>query len=78
MWMMERILRNGDLAQRIMVDTDSQTAIVDAFQHGNNATRQLAEKALKHLNKIPTVTGVFLRVQEHSSKVSSMEKKTGC
>ncbi|CAK9863245.1 unnamed protein product [Sphagnum jensenii] len=62
MWMMERILRNGDLAQRIMVDTDSQTAIVDAFQHGNNATRQLAEKALKHLNKIPTVTGVFLRV----------------
>jgi hypothetical protein len=62
MWMVERLLRNGDLARPILGDPNVQAGIVDAFRYGNNSTRQLAEKSLKHLNKIPTASGVFQKV----------------
>lgn len=58
-WMVERILRNGDLARVISGDPNVHTALVDAFRYGNNSAKQLAEKALKHLNKIPIYSGVF-------------------
>ncbi|XP_024384626.1 U-box domain-containing protein 43 [Physcomitrium patens] len=61
-WMVERILRNGDLARQISGDPHVHTALVDAFRYGNNQAKQLAEKALKHLNKIPNFSGVFQKV----------------
>jgi hypothetical protein len=61
-WMVERVLRNGDLARQISGDPHVHTALVDAFRYGNSTARQLAEKALKHLNKIPNFSGVFQKV----------------
>ncbi|KAG6550122.1 hypothetical protein Mapa_008078 [Marchantia paleacea] len=61
-WMLERILRNGDLARLISADPHVHTAMVDALRHGNTVCRALAEKSLKHLNKIPSFSGVFQKV----------------
>lgn len=61
-WMIERIIRNGDMARMISGDPNVHTALVDAFRYGNYNSRQLAEKALKHLNKIPNHSGVFPRM----------------
>ncbi|KAL2610273.1 hypothetical protein R1flu_028846 [Riccia fluitans] len=58
-WMLERILRNGDLARLIAADPHVHAAMVDALRHGNAVCRSLAEKSLKHLNRIPTFSGVF-------------------
>ncbi|KAL3695517.1 hypothetical protein R1sor_009593 [Riccia sorocarpa] len=58
-WMLERILRNGDLARLIAADPHVHAALVDALRHGNAICRSLAEKSLKHLNKIPSFSGVF-------------------
>lgn len=55
----ECILRNEDFARVIATDGNVHTALVEAFKYGNNNTRQTAEKALKHLNKIPNFSGVF-------------------
>eukprot|EP01018_Ginkgo_biloba_P029799 Gb_23646 [translate_table: standard] len=61
-WTVERILRTGDLARAIASDPNVHTALVDAFRYGNYNTRQVAEKALKHLNKIPHFSGVFHKI----------------
>lgn len=61
-WMVERVLRNGDLARQISGDPHVHTALVDAFRYGNSSAKQLAEQALKHLNRIPTFSGVFQKV----------------
>jgi len=61
-WIVERILRIDDLARAISADPKTNTALVDAFRHGNYNTRQVAEQALKHLNKIPNFSGVFNRI----------------
>lgn len=61
-WMVERILRNADLARLISGDASIHTALVDAFRHGNYDAKQFAEKALKHLNKIPSFSGVFQKL----------------
>jgi hypothetical protein len=52
-WMVERILRNTEMAQAILIDSGVHTSLVDAFRYGNFHAKQLAEKALKTLNKIP-------------------------
>ncbi|CAM6085217.1 unnamed protein product [Calypogeia fissa] len=61
-YMLERILRNTELAQLIAADQNVHTGLVDALRHGNAATKPLAEKCLKHLNKIPNFSGVFTRI----------------
>ncbi|XP_057862627.1 U-box domain-containing protein 43 [Cryptomeria japonica] len=61
-WTVERILRSGDLARTISTDANVHTALVDAFRYGNYNSRQVAEKALKHLNKIPNFSGVFHKI----------------
>lgn len=61
-WIVERILRIDDLARAISADPKTNTALVDAFRHGNYNTRQVAEQALKHLNKIPNFSGVFNKI----------------
>ncbi|KAL3514877.1 hypothetical protein ACH5RR_027594 [Cinchona calisaya] len=58
-WAVERILRSDDLAYEISGDPNISTALVDAFQHGDYRTRQIAERALKHVDKIPNFSGVF-------------------
>lgn len=61
-WMVERVLRNADLASQISGNAHVNTALVDAFRYGNSQAKQLAERALKHLNKIPNFSGVFPQV----------------
>ncbi|KAL9238086.1 hypothetical protein vseg_012559 [Gypsophila vaccaria] len=56
-WMVERFLR----ADRIMCENDQNvvSALVDAFQHGDYSTRQTAERALRHLDRLPNFSDIF-------------------
>ncbi|PIN05259.1 Ubiquitin--protein ligase [Handroanthus impetiginosus] len=58
-WAVERLLRNDDIAYEVSGDPNVSTALVDAFQHGDYRTRQIAERALKHVDKIPNFSGIF-------------------
>ncbi|KAL6011967.1 U-box domain-containing protein 44 [Asimina triloba] len=58
-WAVERILRTDEIAFEISGDQNVGTALVDAFRNGDYRTRQIAEKALKHVDKIPNFSGVF-------------------
>lgn len=58
-WVVERLLRTEDIAYEISGDPNVSTALVDAFQHGDFRTRQIAERALKHVDKIPNFSGIF-------------------
>ncbi|KAJ4837695.1 U-box domain-containing protein 44 [Turnera subulata] len=58
-WAVERLLRTEDIAYEVSGDPNVSTALVDAFQHADYRTRQIAERALKHVDKIPNFSGVF-------------------
>lgn len=58
-WAVERILRTDDIAYEVSGDPNVSTALVGAFQHGDYRTRQIAERALKHVDKIPNFSGIF-------------------
>ncbi|GER37365.1 ARM repeat superfamily protein [Striga asiatica] len=58
-WVAERLLRNEEIAIEVTDNPNISTALVDAFQHGDYRTRQIAERALKHVDKIPNFSGVF-------------------
>ncbi|OVA03294.1 Armadillo [Macleaya cordata] len=58
-WAVERILRTEDIAYEVSGHPNVNTALVDAFRHGDFRTRQIAERALKHVDKIPNFSGVF-------------------
>ncbi|KAL2346169.1 hypothetical protein Fmac_000169 [Flemingia macrophylla] len=58
-WAVERLLRTDDIAYEVSSDQNVSTALVDAFQHGDYRTRQTAERALKHVDKIPNFSGIF-------------------
>lgn len=58
-WVVERLLRTEDIAYEVSGDPNVSTALVDAFQHGDYRTRQIAEHALKHVDKIPNFSGIF-------------------
>ncbi|CAL9044386.1 unnamed protein product [Musa banksii] len=58
-WAVERILRKEEIAYEISGDQNVGTALVDAFRHGDYRTRQIAERALKHVDKLPNFSGVF-------------------
>lgn len=58
-WAVERLLRTDDIAYEVSGDQNVSTALVDAFQHGDYRTRQTAERALKHVDKIPNFSGIF-------------------
>ncbi|XP_065880946.1 U-box domain-containing protein 44 [Euphorbia lathyris] len=58
-WAVERLLRNDDIAQEVSGDPNMGTALVDAFQHADYRTRQIAERALRHVDKIPNFSGIF-------------------
>ncbi|KAH6759321.1 ARM repeat superfamily protein [Perilla frutescens var. frutescens] len=58
-WAVERLLRNEEIAYEVSGDPNVSTALVDSFQHGDYRTRQIAERALKHVDKIPNFSGIF-------------------
>ncbi|KAL6003251.1 U-box domain-containing protein 43 [Asimina triloba] len=58
-WAVERILRTDEIAFEIFGDQNVGTALVDAFCNGDYRSRQIAEKALKHVDKIPNFSSVF-------------------
>ncbi|KAI4336691.1 hypothetical protein L6164_015184 [Bauhinia variegata] len=58
-WAVERLLRIEDIAYEVSGDQNVSTALVDAFQHADYRTRQIAERALKHVDKIPNFSGIF-------------------
>ncbi|XP_038973994.1 U-box domain-containing protein 44-like [Phoenix dactylifera] len=58
-WAVERILRTDDIAYEISGDQNVGTALVEAFRHGDYRTRQIAERALKHVDKLPNFSGIF-------------------
>ncbi|XP_050237102.1 U-box domain-containing protein 43-like [Mercurialis annua] len=58
-WAVERLLRTDDIAYEVSGDPNISTALVDAFQHADYRTRQIAERALRHVDKIPNFSGIF-------------------
>ncbi|KAK1388704.1 hypothetical protein POM88_016882 [Heracleum sosnowskyi] len=58
-WVVEKLLRTDDIAYEVSGDPNVSTALGDAFQHGDYRTRQIAEHALKHVDKIPNFSGIF-------------------
>jgi HEAT repeat protein len=58
-WAAERLLRTDDIAYDVSGDPNVSTALVDAFQHADYRTRQIAERALKHVDKIPNFSGIY-------------------
>lgn len=58
-WVVERLLRIDLMAYEVSNDQNVGTALVDAFQHGDYRTRQIAERALKHVDRIPNFSGIF-------------------
>ncbi|CAN8234444.1 unnamed protein product [Cochlearia groenlandica] len=61
-WMVERILRIEDIAKDIAEEQNVTAALIDAFQNADFRTRQIAEKALKHIDKIPNFSGIFTNI----------------
>eukprot|EP00268_Persea_americana_P057895 TRINITY_DN6963_c0_g1_i1.p1 TRINITY_DN6963_c0_g1~~TRINITY_DN6963_c0_g1_i1.p1 ORF type:complete len:814 (-),score=181.88 TRINITY_DN6963_c0_g1_i1:309-2750(-) len=61
-WAVERILRTEDIAYEITGNQNVATALVESFRHGDYRTRQIAERALKHVDKIPNFSGIFQKM----------------
>ncbi|KAL5206251.1 hypothetical protein ABZP36_034460 [Zizania latifolia] len=61
-WAVERILRMDEIAYEISENRNVGTALVEAFRHGDFRTRQIAEKALKHVDKLPNFSGIFSKM----------------
>ncbi|GAB4828446.1 U-box domain-containing protein 44 [Ancistrocladus abbreviatus] len=57
-WAVERLLRTEGIAIDYSGDAKAATALVDAFQYGDQRTRQIAKRALKHVDKIPNFSGM--------------------
>lgn len=58
-WAVERFLRTEVIAIGVAEEPNIVTELVDAFQYGDNQTRQIAERALKHVDRIPSFSGIF-------------------
>lgn len=52
-WMVDKFLSSRDVAHFLSLDPSVHSGLVEAFRNGNLRTKQIAEKALKQLNKIP-------------------------
>ncbi|GAB2300467.1 U-box domain-containing protein 44 [Dionaea muscipula] len=58
-WAVERLLRVEGIAIDVSSDANVATALVDAFQNADYRTRQIAERALKLVDRIPNFSGIF-------------------
>ncbi|ERN17178.1 U-box domain-containing protein 44 [Amborella trichopoda] len=61
-WALERVLRSGEVAAEVSGDAAVASALVDAFRHGDYRTRQVAEQALRHVNRMPNFSGIFQKM----------------
>jgi hypothetical protein len=64
-WAVERILRVEDIAEEVAADQTVASALVEAYRNGDARTRQTAERALRHLDRIPNFSSAF-----HHAKAS--------
>ncbi|KAJ0966765.1 hypothetical protein J5N97_023682 [Dioscorea zingiberensis] len=60
-WAVERILRTDEIADEVSGDQRVGTALVEAFRHADYRTKQIAERALKHVDKLPNFSSIFLK-----------------
>ena len=51
-----------EIAYEISGNQNVGTALVEAFRHGDYRTRQVAERALKHVDKLPNFSGIFSKM----------------
>ncbi|VAI52274.1 unnamed protein product [Triticum turgidum subsp. durum] len=58
-WVVERILRVEDIAQEVAADQTVASALVEAYRNGDPRTRHTAERALRHLDRIPNFSSAF-------------------
>lgn len=62
-WAVERILRIDDIAREVAGDQSISSALVEAFRTGDYKTRQIAERALKHVDKLPNFSSTYHQFQ---------------
>lgn len=62
-WVVERILRVEDIAREVAGDQSVGSALVEAFRTGDFRTRQIAERALKHVDKLPNFSTTYQQFQ---------------
>ncbi|KAK6133958.1 hypothetical protein DH2020_032299 [Rehmannia glutinosa] len=60
-WVIERLLMKGgdESVSKISKDRFFPATLVSAFHHGDECTRQMAEKILRHLNKMPNLSNTM-------------------
>lgn len=60
-WMIDRFLLKGGIETISDISEDRlfPTTLISAFHHGDDCTREMAEKILRHLNKMPTISANF-------------------
>ncbi|KAG1359503.1 U-box domain-containing protein 44-like [Cocos nucifera] len=58
-WAVERILRTEDISNELSGDQSVGSALIEAFRHGDYVTKQIAERALKHVDRLPNFSDVF-------------------
>ncbi|CAM0910867.1 unnamed protein product [Alopecurus aequalis] len=58
-WVVERILRVEELAKEVAADQTVASALVEAYRNGDPRTRHTAERALRHLDRIPNFSSAF-------------------
>ncbi|XP_072967054.1 U-box domain-containing protein 44-like [Typha angustifolia] len=58
-WVVERILRKEDIARVASGNPTVASALVDAYRHGDYRTRQIAERALKHVDRLPNFSSII-------------------
>lgn len=58
-WAVERILRVEDIALEVAADQTVASVLVEAYRNGDVRTRQTAERALRHLDRIPNFSSAF-------------------
>ncbi|KAL9261484.1 U-box domain-containing protein [Drosera capensis] len=58
-WAAERLLRTEGIAIDVSTNANVVNALVDAFQNADYRTRQIAERALRSVDKIPNFSGIF-------------------
>ncbi|KAK1296518.1 U-box domain-containing protein 44 [Acorus calamus] len=61
-WAVERILRSEDIAFEVSGNQNVGTALVEAYRHGDYRTKQVAELALKKIDKLPNFSGIFQKM----------------
>ncbi|KAL9673495.1 hypothetical protein QQ045_029754 [Rhodiola kirilowii] len=66
-WAVERFLRTEDIAIGVAEQPNLIAELVDAFRHGDTQTRQIAERALKHVDRIPIFSDIYSKpeLKEH-------------